>query len=166
MLPELKSTGINGAGSSLYKSMSPLMFYQKFFFIKESFFVWLHSCLSIQYLTFVKWKVCDSWRAIVKAKNPIHISLFGGAAKQNDRRTVVQPPTGSILLWSKKVNVRTKHYWEWYGVFNPYILIDNPGYDGNHINGIIDLTEKWIGVKQSFLLWALWARWKYYNIDE
>ena len=24
-----------------------------------------------------------------------------------------------------------------YGVFNPYIVIDEHGYDGNHINGII-----------------------------
>ena len=30
-------------------------------------------------------------------------------------------------------------------------LIDDHGYDGNHINGIIDLTDKGIGVKQSFL---------------
>ena len=36
------------------------------------------------------------------------------------------------------------------GVFNPYIVIDDPGYD-NHINGIIDLTDKWIGVRQLFL---------------
>ena len=32
-------------------------------------------------------------------------------------------------------------YWEWYGVFNPYIAIDDHGYDGNHINGMIDLTD-------------------------
>ena len=42
-------------------------------------------------------------------------------------------------------------YWEWHGVFNPYILIDDHGYDGNHIIGIIDLTDKGTGVKQSFL---------------
>ena len=27
----------------------------------------------------------------------------------------------------------------------------NNGYDGNHINGIIDLTDKGIGVRQSFI---------------
>ena len=37
------------------------------------------------------------------------------------------------------------------GVFNPNIVIDDHGYDGNHINGIIDLTDKWIGDRQSFL---------------
>ena len=42
-------------------------------------------------------------------------------------------------------------YWEKYGVFNPYIVIDDHGYDGNHINGIIDLTENGIGVRQLFL---------------
>ena len=35
--------------------------------------------------------------------------------------------------------------------FNPYIVIDDHGFDGNHINGIIDLTDKGIGVRQSFL---------------
>ena len=40
---------------------------------------------------------------------------------------------------------------EWYGVFNPYIGIDDHGYDGNHKNGIIDLTDKEIGERQSFL---------------
>ena len=39
-------------------------------------------------------------------------------------------------------------YIEWYGVFNPYFVIDDHGYDGNHINGIIDLTDKGIGVIQ------------------
>ena len=42
-------------------------------------------------------------------------------------------------------------YWEWYGVFNPYIVTDDHGCDGNHINGIIDLTDKGIGIRQSFL---------------
>ena len=36
----------------------------------------------------------------------------------------------------------------WYYVFNPYILIDNHNYDGNHIIGIIDLTDKRIGVRK------------------
>ena len=31
-------------------------------------------------------------------------------------------------------------------IFNPYIVIDDQGYDGNHINGIIDLTDEGIGV--------------------
>ena len=35
-----------------------------------------------------------------------------------------------------------------------------------YINGIIDLTDKGIGVRQSFLQWALQARWIDYNIDE
>ena len=34
-------------------------------------------------------------------------------------------------------------YWEWYDVFNPYIIIYYHSYGGNHINGIIDLTDKW-----------------------
>ena len=38
-----------------------------------------------------------------------------------------------------------------FGVFYPYILIDDHSNDGNHINGIIDLTDKGKGVKQSFL---------------
>ena len=42
-------------------------------------------------------------------------------------------------------------YWEWLGIFNQYIVIDDHDYDGNYINGIIDLTENWIGVRQSFL---------------
>ena len=37
---------------------------------------------------------------------------------------------------------------KYYEIFNPYILIDDHGYDGNHKNGIIDLTEKWVGVIQ------------------
>ena len=47
--------------------------------------------------------------------------------------------------------LRSKSLLRRYGVFNTYIVIDNHGYDGNHINGIIDLTDKGIGVKQSFL---------------
>ena len=45
-------------------------------------------------------------------------------------------------------------------------MIDDHSYDGNYINGIIDLTDSGIGFRQSFLLWALWARWIDYNIDE
>ena len=41
-------------------------------------------------------------------------------------------------------------YWEWYGVFNPYIGIDGHNYDGNHIKSIIDLTDK---VKQGKYTW-------------
>ena len=41
----------------------------------------------------------------------------------------------------------------------------NTGETGD-INGIIDLTDKGIGVRQSFLLWAVWARWIDYNKDE
>ena len=33
-----------------------------------------------------------------------------------------------------------------YGIFNPNIVIDDNGYDGNHINCIIDLTGKGKGV--------------------
>ena len=36
-------------------------------------------------------------------------------------------------------------------IFNPYIVIDDRGFDGKHINGIIDLNNKYIGVRQSFL---------------
>ena len=57
-------------------------------------------------------------------------------------------------------------YWEWYGVFNSYIVIDDHCYDGNHINGIIDLADKVIGVRQSFQYWALQAWCIDYNIDE
>ena len=28
-----------------------------------------------------------------------------------------------------------------------YIIIDDHSYDGNHLNGIIDLTDKGIGVR-------------------
>ena len=42
-------------------------------------------------------------------------------------------------------------YWEWYGVFNPYIMVDDHSYESNHIKGIIDLTDKGIGVRQLFL---------------
>ena len=46
-------------------------------------------------------------------------------------------------------------------------MIDDHGYDGDHLkNGIIDLTDRGIGVRKSFLLWALWAQWINYNIDE
>ena len=45
-------------------------------------------------------------------------------------------------------------------------MFDGYFYDGNHINGIIDLTDKGIGVRQTFLKWALQARWINYNIDE
>ena len=49
---------------------------------------------------------------------------------------------------------------------NPYIVIDDHGYDGKHMNGIIDLTDLTDkGVRQSLLLWALQARWIDYNID-
>ena len=43
-------------------------------------------------------------------------------------------------------------------------MIDDHSYDGNYINGI-DLTDKGIGVRQSFLYWALQAQWIDYNID-
>ena len=36
-------------------------------------------------------------------------------------------------------------------VFNPYIVINEHGYDGNCIYGIIDLTDKGKGVIQLFL---------------
>ena len=36
-------------------------------------------------------------------------------------------------------------------IFNPYIVIDDHGYDGNHTNGIIELIVKGIGVRQLFL---------------
>ena len=39
-------------------------------------------------------------------------------------------------------------------------------YIGNHINGIIDLTDKGIGVRQSFLQLALGAWWIDYNKDK
>ena len=45
-------------------------------------------------------------------------------------------------------------------------MINDHGYDGNHINGIIDLTDKGIGVTQSFIYLAFWARCIDYNIDE
>ena len=49
---------------------------------------------------------------------------------------------------------------------NENIVIDDHCYDGNHINGIIDLIVKGVGLRQSFLKWAVWARWIDYNIDE
>ena len=49
----------------------------------------------------------------------------------------------TVIIWVIK-----SHYWEWYGIFNPYIMIDDHGCDGNHINGIIELTDKGIGVRQ------------------
>ena len=45
--------------------------------------------------------------------------------------------------------------WLWY---IPYIVIDDHGYDCNHKNGIIDLTDK------SFLQFALLAWWIDYSI--
>ena len=45
-------------------------------------------------------------------------------------------------------------------------MIDDHSCNGNHINGIIHLTDTGIGVRQSFLKWALQARWIDYNIDE
>ena len=36
-------------------------------------------------------------------------------------------------------------------LFNPYIVIDVHGYDVDHVNGIKDLTDQGIGVRQSFL---------------
>ena len=54
-------------------------------------------------------------------------------------------------------------YWELYGVFNPYILIDDQGYDDNNKNDIMDQTDKGIGVRQ---LWALRAWWIDYKIDD
>ena len=42
-------------------------------------------------------------------------------------------------------------YWEWNGIFNPYIVIDGHSHDGKYINGIIDLIDKWIGVRQLIL---------------
>ena len=40
----------------------------------------------------------------------------------------------------------------------PYIVIDDHGNDVNHFNNIIDLNDKGIGVRQSFLKWALRAQ--------
>ena len=34
---------------------------------------------------------------------------------------------------------------------NPYIAIDDHGYDGNHMNGTKDRTDKWIGVGQTIM---------------
>ena len=45
-------------------------------------------------------------------------------------------------------------------------MIYDHDYDGNHLIAIIDLTDKGISVRQSFLLLALQARWIDYNIDE
>ena len=45
-------------------------------------------------------------------------------------------------------------------------MIDVQGYDGNHKNGIKDLTEKWIGIRPKFQKWALQAQWIDYIIDE
>ena len=45
-------------------------------------------------------------------------------------------------------------------------MIDDRGYDGNHKNGIIDLTDKWIIVRLLFPKWVLQARWIDYNKDE
>ena len=45
-------------------------------------------------------------------------------------------------------------------------MIDDPSYDGNHINGIIELIEKGIGVRLLFLKWVLQARWIDNYIDE
>ena len=36
------------------------------------------------------------------------------------------------------------------GVLNPYIVINDHGYDGNHINGIIDVTYRVIVVSHSY----------------
>ena len=36
-------------------------------------------------------------------------------------------------------------------LFNPKIVIDDHSYDGNHLNGIIDITDKGIGNNKSFL---------------
>ena len=36
-------------------------------------------------------------------------------------------------------------------VYLIHTVIDDHGYDGNHINDIIDLTDMGIGVRQSFL---------------
>ena len=47
------------------------------------------------------------------------------------------------IIWVNKVPTENDIL---YGIFNPYIGIDDHSYDGNHINGIKDLTDKWIGV--------------------
>ena len=44
-------------------------------------------------------------------------------------------------------------------------MINDHGYDGNHVNGIIDLNDKVICVGQSFLQWALHAQWIAYNLS-
>ena len=51
-------------------------------------------------------------------------------------------------------------------IFIPYIMIEDPGYDGNHINGIIGLTDQGMGVRQWFLKLGLRAWLIDYNIDE
>ena len=37
-------------------------------------------------------------------------------------------------------------------LYNQYIVIDDHGYDGNNINGIIDLTDRGICVRQLCLM--------------
>ena len=44
-----------------------------------------------------------------------------------------------------------KHTYQIYFNYIPYIVIDDHVYDDNHINGIIDLTYKGIGVRQSII---------------
>ena len=84
----------------------------------------------------------------------------------------------SIIIWVIKE-------WEWYCVFNPYVMKEvqrfratcllTGQYDTDeygtiagviYIIGLIDLTDKGIGVRHSFLYWAFRAWWINYNIDE
>ena len=44
--------------------------------------------------------------------------------------------------------------------------MNNHGYEGNLINCILDLTDKGIGVRQSFLKGTLQVGWMNFNIDE
>ena len=50
---------------------------------------------------------------------------------------------GLLVLWFEEVFCLPEH--------SLYIVIDDHSYDGNHINGIIDITDRGIGVRQSIL---------------
>ena len=53
-------------------------------------------------------------------------------------------PTGfEQPCWNTPIRYALIYLWEWSGVFNPYIVIDDHSCDGNHLHGIIDLTDKW-----------------------
>ena len=69
---------------------------------------------------------------------PSSISGLGGVFFNREKQFFKMNPGKNLNYMGNNST-----YWEWYDVFNPYIMINDHSYGGKHLNGIIELTNKW-----------------------